>query len=611
MAAMTYLPHARSRLRVVAIAWLLVVSVAAGADTGAPPGSPSFDAWAEHLAADWMRANPAAATAAQYFSGEEQDALDRRLTAVDAQYGTPLEPADLAAYIARARTALRGLRRFRRDRLSTVQRVSAASLEWQLNDAIRLAEVADDRLVFEQFRGQQVALINFMTQIHPMRTPRDVDNYLARLGQVAPVLDQGIEVAKARAAKGTIPPRFILRATIDGIDRFLAPAPRDNVLVTALDSRTQGIGAYPPDTRGAVLAAAERLVGEEVRPAFSRVRTLLADELAAATEDAGLWRLPNGAQAYAAALHANTTTELTAAEIHQLGLREVARLEAEMDRQLRDLGYGEGSVADRYALLEKSLQPPAEPDPRPALLKEHERILRDAEERAKTLFDLRPTAAVQVLREPLFTEQNAAAHYSAPAPDGSRPGTVWIPLPGPIFHILEMRTLTYHEGVPGHHFQIALQQESPDLPVYRRKRVFGGLSAFAEGWGLYAEQLAAEAGWYQGDPRGRLGQLYDELFRARRLVVDTGLHALHWTRQQAIDYGISAAEVERYVVMPGQACAYKIGELEILAQREKAHRALGSQFSMKKFHNLLLRTGTVPLAVLEQVVDDDITSAKH
>ena len=605
MAAMTYL----SRLTIAAIAALLVVPAAVSAS--ATPAAASFDAWAENLAADWMRANPSAATAAQYFSGDEQDALDRRLTAVDAQYGTPLQASDLAAYVARARKGLHELRRFRRDRLSMVQRVSAASLEWQLRDAIRLAQVSDDRLVFEQFRGQQVALVNFMTQIHPMRTPRDVDNYLARLAQLAPVLDQGIEVAKARAAKGTLPPKFILRATIDGIDRFLAPAPKDNVLVASLDARTQGIAGYPPEDRVAALAVAERLVRDEVRPAFNRVRALLEDELAAATDDAGLWRLPNGAQAYAAALHANTTTELTAAEIHQLGLREVSRVEAEMDSRLRDLGYRQGAVADRYAMLEKSLQPPADPDPRPALILEHDRILRDAEERAKTLFDLRPAAAVQVLREPSFTEQNAAAHYSAPAPDGSRPGTVWIPLPGPIFHMLEMRTLTYHEGVPGHHFQIALQQESKDLPVYRRKRVFGGLSAFAEGWGLYAEQLAAETGWYQGDPNGRLGQLYDELFRARRLVVDTGLHAQHWTRQQAIDYGISVAEVERYVVMPGQACAYKIGELEILAQREKAQKALGSQFSMKKFHNLLLRTGTVPLAVLKQVVDDDIASAKH
>lgn len=570
----------------------------------------SFDAFTDRLADEWMHANPMAATNAQYFSGEEQDALDRKLTATDAQYGIPLGAADRALYVARARRGLAGIERFHRDQLSLVQRISQAALEWQLKDALRLAADSDEWLVFDQFRGQQVALVNFMSQIHPMRTPRDVENYLVRLAQLAPVLDQGIEVAKARAAEGTIPPKFILTATIEGIDRFLAPEPRENVLVASLNTRSQSIAGLSPEARAAAVVAAQRLVEEAIRPAFGRVRALLQSETATATDDAGLWRLPRGAEAYAALLHANTTTEMTAMQIHALGLREVARIEGEMDARLRDLGYNQGSVSERYKMLDKSLQPSPDPDPRPALLLEHEKILRDAEERAKTLFDLRPSAPVQVLREPPFTEQNAAAHYSAPAPDGSRPGTVWIPLPGPAFHILEMRTLTYHEGVPGHHFQIALQQESTDIPVYRRKRVFGGLSAFAEGWGLYAEQLAAESGWYQGDPNGRLGQLYDELFRARRLVVDTGLHAQHWTRQQAIDYGIPVAEVERYVVMPGQACAYKIGELEILAQRAKAQKALGSEFSMKKFHNLLLRTGTVPLAVLGQVVDADIAETK-
>jgi uncharacterized protein (DUF885 family) len=590
---------------------LLVIAAPRAIAAEAAPGRESFDQFAEGLAAEWMRANPMAATSTQYFSGEEQDGLDRELTAVDGQYGIPLRAADLAAYIARAQKGLDHLKRYPRKALSPAQRISAASLAWQLDDALRMARVADQRFVFDQFRGLQVNLVNFMTQIHPMRTPRDVQNYLARLAQLAPVLDQGLEVARERAAKGTVPPKFILQATLDGIDRFLAPAPKDNVLVTSLDTRAQPVAGVSPADRAAAVEEAERTVATAVLPAFGRVRALLSEEIAAATDDAGLWHLPHGAEAYAAALHINTTTNLTADAIHRRGLAEVARIEREMDRLLSELGYREGSVADRYATLQKSVQPPAEPDPRPAMLDEYGRILRDAEERAKSLFDLRPKAAVRVLREPPFTEKNAAAHYSAPAPDGSRPGTVFIPLPGPDYRILEMRTLTYHEGVPGHHFQIALQQESPDIPVYRRKRVFGGLSAFAEGWGLYAEHLAVEAGWYDGDPKGRLGQLSDELFRARRLVVDTGLHAQHWTRQQAIDYGIPVAEVERYVVMPGQACAYKIGEMEILMERAKTQKALGSRFSMKSFHNLLLRTGTVPLAVLRQVVDRDIAAFKR
>ena len=601
------------RARQGAIAGLLLSLLAAGSVAQQAPaaasGAAAFDQFADRLAAQWMRANPLAATSTQYFGGAQQDTLDRELRAVDAS-GMPLFAQDRAAFVARARQGLEQLKRFPRGPLSAVQRVSAAALEWQLADAIRLAGVADQRFVFEQFRGLQVTLVNFLTQIQPLRTPRDVDNYLARLGQMAAVLDQGIEVAKLRASMGTIAPKFILQATLDGIDRFLSAAPDQNVLVSALATRTQGIPGLSADQREAALAAAKRSVSESVRPAFARVRAALAGQMNAAKDEAGLWSMPNGAEAYAALLHANTTTDLTAQQIHRIGLREVARIERHMDRELRALGLAQGSVRERYAQLERSVQPPPDPDPRPALLEQHERILRDAEERARSLFDIRPRAGVRVLREPAFTEKNAAAHYSSPAPDGSRPGTVWVPLPGPTYQILEMRTLMYHEGVPGHHFQIALQQESADLPLYRRKRVFGGLSAFAEGWALYAEQLAVEAGWYQGDPKGRLGQLSDELFRARRLVVDTGLHALHWTRQQAIDYGIPVAEVERYVVMPGQACAYKIGEMQILAQRAKARHALGSRFSLQGFHDLLLRTGTVPLAVLGQVVDADIAARR-
>jgi uncharacterized protein (DUF885 family) len=228
--------------------------------------------------------------------------------------------------------------------------------------------------------------------------------------------------------------------------------------------------------------------------------------------------------------------------------------------------------------------------------------------RAEPLFDLRPVAPCIVKRVPVFTEKNSSAHYTVPAKDGTRPGTFWAPLPGPVFRILYMRTLTYHEAIPGHHFQLALQQEMADLPRFRRDGVFGFISAHGEGWALYAEQLASEFGWYEGDPKGLIGQLEAELFRARRLVVDTGLHAMGWTRQQAIDYGLLASEVERYVAMPGQACSYKIGMLRILELREKARQALGDRFELKKFHNAVLRAGNVPLAVLENVVDDYITA---
>ncbi|MCX6953417.1 MAG: DUF885 domain-containing protein, partial [Verrucomicrobia bacterium] len=586
----------------------LTLFVSASAHAASAPANPAFDRIVNDLADDWVRADPIAATGSQFFTGAEQDALDRRLNAKDFQYGTPLDFAERARRAEAARNGLAALKKFNPGELAPVQRVSQAMLTWKLQDTLRASELTDHRFVFEQFRGLQVGLVNFLSQTHPIRNPRDVENYLARLALVAPLLDLGITEATARAKQGIIPPKFILQSTLDGLDRFLAPEPEKNVLVASLDERATKVAALSAESRAASLAAATKIVRDEIRPAFQRVRALLAEHYKVATDDAGLWRLPRGAEAYAVALGTNTTTTLTPDQVHELGLQEVARIEGTMDGLLRQLGYTEGSVKARYEKLNADSQPPASPDPRPALLAKFEEYLRDAEQRAVSAFDLRPKAPVVVKREPPFTEKSAAAHYSAPAPDGTRPGVFWAPLPGPTFDVISMRTLVYHEGVPGHHFQVTLQQELPEIPKFRQRRSFGGMSAFAEGWALYTEQLAVELDWYEGDIKGRLGQLDKELFRARRLVVDTGLHAKKWTRQQAIDYGIPASEVERYVVMPGQACSYKIGQLKILEVRAKAQRELGAKFSLKEFHNVVLRTGEVPLAVLAQVVDDWIAT---
>lgn len=241
-------------------------------------------------------------------------------------------------------------------------------------------------------------------------------------------------------------------------------------------------------------------------------------------------------------------------------------------------------------------------------MRDIEGILRDAEKRAALLFDLRPKAPVVARAFPAFRENNAAANYNAPSPDGSRPGTFQYPRRLSRMTKFGLRSLVYHETVPGHHFQIAFEMENKALPRFRQIRAFGGISALGEGWGLYAEHLAAESGWYEGDTEGHLGQLSDELFRARRLVVDTGLHAKRWTRQQGIDYGIEPSEVERYAVFPGQACSYMIGELKIIELRERARKALGSRFSVREYHNQVLQTGTVPLNVLERQIDAWIAS---
>jgi uncharacterized protein (DUF885 family) len=553
-----------------------------------------FDAWAVAVTDAMVRRDPELATQAQYFGGKDQDALDRRLT-IDT-------PAAHVAELAAARTGLAQLARIDQAPLSVQQRASAAAIAWKLQGTLDAAPYRDHQFGFNQFNGVHVQVVNFMTQTHPVRQRRDVAHYLVRLRAVAGKIDAAIAQSRAQAGRGFLMPTFITQASIGQLDRFLSSQAQDNVFVAALLQRMAGLQDVTPAERTRFAAQAAAIVGHAVLPAFARARALLQEQLPRTTDDAGLWRLPDGDRAYAVALRQMTSSSETPAQVHATGLREVARIEQDMTGLLASLGYVQGSIKDRMARLQQDQQP-QDADPRPQLLARYETVLRDAERRARDLFDLVPAAPVIVRREPSFTERTATAHYTVPARDGTRPGIFWAPLPGPDFNTVILRTMVYHEGVPGHHFQLALQQENAALPRYRRERVLGPGMAFGEGWGLYAEQLAAEYGWYGDDVVGRLGQLDAELLRARRLVVDTGLHAMRWTRQQAIDYGIPPAEVDRYVVMPGQACAYKIGMLRILALRARAQAALGARFDIRRFHNIVLETGNVPLPVLDQVID--------
>ena len=571
-----------------------------------------FDQWAVDFAARWVRLNPQFATRAQYFAGAEQDALDRQLI-LGGAFGQTYGVKAAQERAAVARHGLEEMQRFPAATLTPAQRTSAAVIQWSLEDAVRRAEFAQHVFVFEQFGGLHLGLVNFLTATHPIRQARDVENYLARLGLVAARIDEGIAEAKAAAAAGMIPPRFVLQRVIAQLDGFTAAQPADNPFVATLDQRIAALGAVvSAEQRAGFVAAAAKDVAATILPAYARVRALLAAQLPAATDDAGVWRLPQGGAFYTAALESLTTTKLTPAEIHAIGLREVAHLEAEMESILQQLGAKDGTIQERVEKLNATLNPPAEPDPRPALLAKVEALVHDAERRSAAVFDLRPKAPVTVRREPAFSEKSAAAHYTDPAPDGSSPGIYWLPLADLGARVTwlgtGLKSTAYHEAVPGHHFQLSIQQESAELPRYRKLGVFGFNSAYIEGWALYAERLAAENDWYGDDLPGRLGYLQLQLFRARRLVADTGLHAMKWTRQQVIDYGFTAQETERYIVWPGQACSYMIGQRRILELREKAKTALGAKFSIKEFHNLVLRGGSMPLEVLAQEVDQWIAA---
>jgi uncharacterized protein (DUF885 family) len=514
-----------------------------------------------------------------------------------------------------ARKGLTELRKFDGTGMTETQRVSAAVMKWQLEMVVAEEPYWDYSFPLEQMNGWNVSAVERFTVGRPLSKPRDAENYVAAWGQVSARMEEAISESRRLAAKNVIPPRFILEATIKQMQSFVDPSPGQNPFVTAFVDKmallSQGPGAILPAKREQLRGEAEKIVGTQIYPAWKKATATLQSQLPHSTDEAGLWRLKGGPEAYAFFLRRFTTTNLTADQIHEIGLQQVSRIETQMDGLLRKLGRTAGPVKDRVEKLRLDLQypNPTSDVSRAQIMRDADAIVRDAEKRAALLFDLRPKAPVTVQPFPRFREANAAANYNAPASDGSRPGTVQIPRRIERMTTFGLRSLLYHEAVPGHHFHIALQVENKDLPRFMQVRALGGISAITEGWGLYAERLAAESGWYGDDIEGQLGQLDAELFRARRLVVDTGLHAKRWTRQQAIDYGIEASEVERYAVYPGQACSYMIGELKILELRERAQKTLGNRFALREFHNVVLRAGSVPLQVLESQVDAYVNAA--
>ncbi len=555
-----------------------------------------IDAFFDRFTKEWVRADPQLASRTQMFTGEEQDRLDRELT--------PQTQAHERQRVQLARKGLAELKRFDRSKFSESQRVSAAFLDWWLDAIIRSERFQDHAYVLNQEReGVNNLLPQFLTEL-PIRRGRDAHNYLARLGQVAARLDEALAETRHREKAGVVPPKRLITVTRDQMERFIAPPPERNLFVTTFAQRLEKAPDLSEDAKADLLMTAEATVGRSVYPAYRRAIALLESQLPASSADEGFWRLPNGLAAYNERLRINTATSLSAEEVHQIGLKEIARIEKEIDRVLTALGETGGTRDERLKRAEAK-RPGVlvvKPGAREAILAGYSQMIRDAERRSADLFDLRPKAPVRVLRVPEYREANASASYTPPALDGSRPGTFWVPLPGPT--LFASRTLAYHEAVPGHHFQIALRQENPDLPAFRRSSLLGILSAFGEGWACYAERLAWEEGWYTGDLDGELDYLVNfALFRAKRLVVDTGLHAKRWSIDQGIAYGIRRSEVERYAATPGQACSYKIGELKIVELREKAKRELGGRFSLKEFHNTVLRHGALPMDVLAMVVD--------
>jgi len=512
---------------------------------------------------------------------------------------------------AQARRTLATLRRYEDASLTPEQRLSARILAWYLETLEAGEPFAYHGYPVEQLDGLQSALPDFLLNFHPIASERDARNYVRRLAGVDVALDQIGERVRFREDRGVVPPRFVLAKSRAQIAELVAPAPAAHPLVAKLRDDLARLPDVSPARRDALVQAAEDEIVRSVRPGYARLDALLAAQEARATDDDGVWKLPDGDAYYRWALRLHTTTELSPEQVHEIGLREVARLAGEMRALLAAEGidaHDLGATLRRLHADPRFLYPDDDSG-RSRILADYTAIVDDARPRLPALFGRLPKAPLVVERVPPFKEEGSAgAYYHPPSFDGVRPGTFFVNLRSvrevPTFG---MRTLAYHEAIPGHHLQVALSFEMQGAPFFRRIIPF---TAFIEGWALYAERLALEQGFHP-TRMDRLGALVAENFRAVRLVVDTGIHAKRWTRAQAIETMRSAtgmpetdvvAEIERYIVSPGQACAYKVGQLEILRLRARAQAALGERFDLRAFHDVVLGQGALPLGVLDDVV---------
>jgi uncharacterized protein (DUF885 family) len=468
--------------------------------------------------------------------------------------------------------------------------------------------------VLYQLGGAYHDAPDFLDSQHQIANKTDADDYLARLTSLGTVLDQEREVAQHDIALGVIPPDFVLARTLEEMTKLRGQPAEASPLVDSIARRVKA-----KKIAGDYAGQAARIVGEMVYPALDRQIALLKGLQPKAVHDAGVWRLPDGAAYYAASLASQTTTDMKPEEIHKLGLEIVNDCTAQIDALMKANGLTKGTVGARLRAMfdDPKFRYPNTDAGKDKLIADLNVRLRQIRALLPKYYGTLPKANLIIKRVPKAIEAGApGGYYQNASLDGKRPGTYYINLRDTAeVPSWTLPTLTYHEGIPGHHLQGTIAQESP-LPLIRK---VSGYNAYVEGWALYSEQFAVEIGLYDKDPWGHIGQLHDALLRAVRLVIDSGLHAMRWSREQAIKYyadtlgdPVSGAttEVERYCVWPGQACGYMIGKLTFLRLREKAKAALGARFDIRKFHDAVLLSGALPLAVLEKVVDDYIARNK-
>lgn len=509
------------------------------------------------------------------------------------------------------------LKQFPYHELSAEHKTSYEIFAWQLDH-----DIADEPFLLHEYRQSQMYgpiqyIVYVLTQFHRLESARDVQLYVTRLKQSARKLDQSIAFMTLQEKSGITPPRSGIQKMIVMTEKLLSNEPTASVFYTHLAEAMKKLSLENQD---AILQEVATIIADQLYPAVTRTHDYFAQMLTRVNTNHGVWALPNGDAYYVHALQRHTTTNLSAEEIHSLGLQEVARIAQEMRQLFIDEGMNdpEKTVGQLMQGLSKDQRfyYPNTDEGRAACLAHFNGILERSRKELSHLFALKPSAGVKIERVPEHEEAGApAAYYMRPSADGARPGVFFANL-GDMADMpqFSMETLAIHEAEPGHHFQLALQDKM-DIPILRK---LGECNAYCEGWALYAEKLAYEHGFYSST-FSKLGHLRDEMWRAVRLVVDTGLHYKRWTREQAIDYMIAktgnnhnsvVVEIDRYLVMPGQACSYKIGQLKILELRARAKEKLGDRFDLRTFHDVVLGVGMVPLTILEKVVDEYIANAR-
>lgn len=520
------------------------------------------------------------------------------------------DEAEVARFKLQTATAAAMRGSFDPEALTTDEALSFELFNAQAARAERLFPFRDHGYVFDQMNGAQSQMPAFLINIHRVANGAEAEAYISRIRELGPILDALSAQSAERAAKGYAPPKWVYPYVISDIANLTKP---DNAVIEDISAKVNKLDIDAAE-KARLIAAAKAAWATSAGPAYTRLAAEMARQQASAPTQDGVWRMPEGKAYYEALLANYTTTNMTAAQIHDLGLAEVARIHGEMKTIMAKVGF-KGTLNQFFEHLRTS--PQYYHTTRAAYLADVDGHVKAMEARLPAFFNTIPRSALQVKAVEAFREKSAGkAFYSSPAPDGSRPGIYYVNL----YDLrdmpkTELEALAYHEGVPGHHLQRAVQTELTGLPPFRR---FGGFTAYTEGWGLYSEELAKDMGFYT-DPYADFGRLGMELWRATRLVVDTGIHDKRWSREQAIQYlkdntpnpeGDIEKAIERYVVYPGQATAYLIGKLKIMDLRTRAQKAMGDRFDYRAFHDVVLESGPVPLDILERRVDAWIATQK-